>query len=91
VQRSVRVLVALAAVLGLAFGTVQAQGFTPRSVDCIAPAGAGGGWDFTCRQMANVLVQIGLVPGSIQTQNLTGGGGGIAFASVVANQRGTPT
>jgi putative tricarboxylic transport membrane protein len=88
VQRSVRVLVALAAVLGLAFGTVQAQGFTPRSVDCIAPAGAGGGWDFTCRQMANVLVQIGLVPGSIQTQNLTGGGGGIAFASVVANQKG---
>jgi putative tricarboxylic transport membrane protein len=71
----------------LAFGVAAAQ-FTPRNVECIAPAGAGGGWDFTCRQIAPILVQLGLVPGSIQTQNLTGGGGGIAFASVVANQRG---
>jgi putative tricarboxylic transport membrane protein len=73
--------------LALAFGVAAAQ-FTPRNVECIAPAGAGGGWDFTCRQIAPILVDLGIVPGSIQTQNLTGGGGGIAFASVVANQRG---
>jgi len=88
VQRTVRLVLTLATVVGLGLGAVQAQGFTPRGVDCIAPAGAGGGWDFTCRQIANLLVVTGLVPGSIQTQNLTGGGGGVAFASVVANQRG---
>lgn len=84
-KRTTRTLAALTVALTLGFGLAQ---FQPRNVECIAPAGAGGGWDFTCRQMANILVQIGLVPGSIQTQNVTGGGGGVAFASVVANQTG---
>jgi len=84
-NRTFRTLAALAVTAALGFGLAQ---FQPRSVECIAPAGAGGGWDFTCRQIANVLVELGLVPGSIQTQNLTGGGGGVAFASVVANQTG---
>lgn len=84
-NRTTRTLAALTFALSLGFGLAQ---FQPRNVECIAPAGAGGGWDFTCRQIANVLVEIGLVPGSIQTQNLTGGGGGVAFASVVANQTG---
>lgn len=84
-NRTTRTLAALTFALSLGFGLAQ---FQPRNVECIAPAGAGGGWDFTYRQIANVLVEIGLVPGSIQTQNLTGGGGGVAFASVVANQTG---
>jgi len=84
-NRTFRTLAALAVTAALGFGLAQ---FQPRNVECIAPAGAGGGWDFTCRQIANVLVDLGLVPGSIQTQNLTGGGGGVAFASVVANQNG---
>ena len=88
VQRTVRLLLAALTIVGLGLGTVQAQGFTPRNVECIAPAGAGGGWDFICRQMADILVQMGLVPGSIRTQNLVGAGGGVAFASVVNNQRG---
>ena len=84
-QRTLRTLATLTLALALGVGLAQ---FQPRNVECIAPAGAGGGWDFTCRQMAAVLVELGLVPGSIQTQNLTGGGGGVAFASVVANQSG---
>jgi putative tricarboxylic transport membrane protein len=84
-KRTFRIATALAVTLALGFGLAQ---FQPRNVECIAPAGAGGGWDFTCRQMANVLVEIGLVPGSIQTQNVTGGGGGVAFATVVANETG---
>ena len=84
-NRTYRTLAALTVALSVGFGLAQ---FQPRNVECIAPAGAGGGWDFTCRQMANVLVELGLVPGSIQTQNLAGGGGGVAFASVVANQTG---
>lgn len=84
-HRISRTLATLTIALALGVGLAQ---FQPRNVECIAPAGAGGGWDFTCRQMANILVEIGLVPGSIQTQNVTGGGGGVAFASVVANQTG---
>lgn len=37
------VLVFLAMVVGGAWAQ-----FTPRNPECIAPAGAGGGWDFTC-------------------------------------------
>jgi putative tricarboxylic transport membrane protein len=88
VHRTVRLVLTLATVMGLGLGLVGAQGFTPRSVECIAPAGAGGGWDFICRQMADILVQMGLVPGQIRTQNLVGAGGGVAYASVVDNERG---
>jgi putative tricarboxylic transport membrane protein len=88
VQRTVRLLLAALTIVGLGLGTVQAQGFTPRNVECIAPAGAGGGWDMICRQISDILVQLGLVPGSIRTQNLVGAGGGTAYASVVNNERG---
>ena len=89
-NRTVRLLLAALTVVGLGLGIVQAQGFTPRNVECIAPAGAGGGWDMICRQISDILVQLGLVPGAIRTQNLVGAGGGVAFASVVNNQRGNP-
>jgi putative tricarboxylic transport membrane protein len=88
VHRTIRILLAALLTVGLGLSTVQAQGFTPRNVECIAPAGAGGGWDMICRQISDILVQLGLVPGSIRTQNLVGAGGGVAFASVVNNERG---
>jgi putative tricarboxylic transport membrane protein len=88
VQRALRLVLTLATVMGLGLGFVGAQGFTPRNVECIAPAGAGGGWDMICRQISDILVQLGLVPGAIRTQNLVGAGGGVAYASVVNNQRG---
>lgn len=71
---------------GLAFlaGTATAQ-FEPRNVECIAPSDPGGGWDFTCRQMAPILTELGLVPGTIRAQNMAGAGGAIAFAYVVSN------
>lgn len=68
-------------------GSAVAQ-FSPRNVECIAPSDPGGGWDFTCRQMAPVLTKIGVVPGQIRSQNMAGAGGAIAFASVVNNQQG---
>lgn len=84
-SRFVRTIVVLGLALTMTVGLAQ---FQPRNVECIAPADPGGGWDFTCRQMAQVLVALGLVPGSIRTQNMPGGGGGVAFAYVVANQTG---
>jgi len=55
-------------------------------VDCIAPAGPGGGWDFTCRSVGNTLETLKLVPGAVQTTNMAGAGGGVAFAHVISKR-----
>ena len=59
-----------------------------RAWECIAPAGAGGGWDLTCRSVGEVLRELELSPGLVRTTNMPGAGGGVAFAHTVA-QRGT--
>ena len=64
-----------------------AMAFTPKAPECIAPAGAGGGWDFTCRSVSQVMLDLKLISQPIKTTNLTGGGGGVAYANVVT-QRG---
>lgn len=65
----------------------QAQAFEPaRSVDCIAPAGPGGGWDFTCRSVGKALVDEGYIKGNVQTTNMSGAGGGVAFAHTVSKR-----
>lgn len=60
-----------------------ALAFEPEQTECIAPANPGGGWDFTCRQVGKTLQDLGLIPGTMQVTNLSGGGGGVAFAEVV--------
>lgn len=72
-----------AAVLATVPFAGMAQEFTPEQPECIAPAAAGGGWDFTCRQVARVLREEGMIDGSMRVQNLSGGGGGVAYAEVV--------
>lgn len=56
-------------------------------VECIAPADPGGGWDFTCRSAGQVLQQLELVPGTVQTINMAGAGGGVAYAHTVSKRR----
>ncbi|MGB3406137.1 MAG: tripartite tricarboxylate transporter substrate-binding protein [Jannaschia sp.] len=56
------------------------------AAECIAPANPGGGWDFTCRQIGKILYDIGEVDQPVQVTNMAGGGGGLAFQSVV-NER----
>ncbi|MDH3195262.1 MAG: tripartite tricarboxylate transporter substrate-binding protein [Hyphomicrobiales bacterium] len=53
------------------------------NVECIAPANAGGGWDFTCRQVGKTLYDLKLVANPVRVTNMAGGGGGVAFANVV--------
>ncbi len=65
--------------------TASAQ-FRPSATECIAPAGVGGGWDFTCRSVGKALSDLDLVPGQVAVTNLSGGGGGVAFASVVSGR-----
>lgn len=72
-----------AVALAVAPFAASAQDFTPENPECIAPANAGGGWDFTCRQVGKTLQDEGLIPSTMQVQNLAGGGGGVAYAEVV--------
>jgi putative tricarboxylic transport membrane protein len=63
-----------------------AHAFDPGSTECIAPANPGGGWDFTCRQVGKSLQDLGLISGTMQVTNLTGGSGGVAFAEVTGKR-----
>jgi len=72
----------------LMFSTVSSFSFDPSNTKCIAPANAGGGWDFTCRAVGKTLQDLGLINGSMEVTNMAGGGGGKAFAEVV-NKRNT--
>ncbi|MDX1755290.1 MAG: tripartite tricarboxylate transporter substrate-binding protein [Marinobacter sp.] len=75
-------LVAAAAV------SLQALAWEPSGkVECIAPSDPGGGWDFTCRSAGQVLQQLELVPGTVQTINMAGAGGGVAYAHTVSKRR----
>lgn len=57
------------------------------AAECIAPANPGGGWDFTCRQIANIMYEIKAVDAPIQVTNMAGGGGGVAFAHVATERK----
>lgn len=81
---------AIALGLALSVPGAQAFAFDPGSTECIAPANPGGGWDFTCRQVGKALQDLGLIKGTMQVSNLTGGSGGVAFAEVVS-KRNTDT
>jgi len=57
-------------------------------VECIAPSDPGGGWDFTCRSVGKVMEDLDLVPRSVQTINMAGAGGGVAYAHTVSKRAG---
>lgn len=66
-----------------------AAAFEPKGkVECIAPSDPGGGWDFTCRSVGNVMQKLDLVPANVQTINMAGAGGGVAFAHTVSKRAG---
>ena len=66
-----------------------AAAFEPKGkVECIAPSDPGGGWDFTCRSVGNVMQELDLVPANVQTINMAGAGGGVAFAHTVSKRAG---
>ena len=73
-----------AAGLALSLGMATAA----MATECIAPANPGGGWDFTCRTIGKIMYDIGAVDAPIQVTNMAGGGGGLAYSTVV-NERNT--
>jgi putative tricarboxylic transport membrane protein len=79
----------LVAVTAATLTAGSALAFEPKGkVECIAPSDPGGGWDFTCRSVGNVLQDLDLVSGNVQTINMAGAGGGVAFGHVVSKRAG---
>lgn len=67
----------------------QSDGWTPgNKVECIAPSTPGGGWDFTCRSVGEVLADLDLVPRSVQTINMPGASGAVGFSHVLSKRQG---
>lgn len=83
-MQSKRTFIAAAAFAVASFVPVAAlaQDFEPENPQCIAPSNPGGGWDFICRTTARFLFDLGLTDDTMQVTNMTGGGGGVAFAHV---------
>jgi putative tricarboxylic transport membrane protein len=75
--------------MAVALVATPVMAFEPENVECIAPANPGGGWDFTCRTIGRILEEEGLT-GSVQTTNMTGAVGAVAFANVAADRSDDP-
>lgn len=84
-----RMPVGFTALVAVSLATCTAAD-SARAWECIAPANAGGGWDLTCRAVAQVLTDLSLSPGLVRTTNLPGAGGGVAFARTVAQRNDDP-
>jgi putative tricarboxylic transport membrane protein len=75
----------------LLLGAALAVAGTPAlAAECIAPANAGGGWDFTCRQIGKILYDLKLVDQPVQVTNMAGAGGGVAYTYVVNERNDDP-
>ena len=61
------------------------EAYVPASPECVAPSDPGGGWDFTCRTIGQLMEDMGLSSNIVIT-NQPGGGGGVAFADIAANR-----
>ena len=80
----------LAMAAAAVFVAMPAHAFEPKNAECIAPANPGGGWDFTCRTVGRLLTEGGFVEGQIQTTNIVGGVGAVAFANVIGKRNDDP-
>ncbi|MDW5377235.1 tripartite tricarboxylate transporter substrate-binding protein [Halomonas sp. HP20-15] len=84
-----KALLSAAVVAGAVVFPFAASAYEPEGkVECLAPADPGGGWDFTCRSVGRTLEELNLVPGSVQTINMPGASGGVAFAHVISKRAG---
>lgn len=60
------------------------------AAECIAPADPGGGWDFTCRTVGQLLYDLKIVDEPVQVTNMPGGVGAVAFANVASKRADDP-
>ncbi|MFS0674040.1 tripartite tricarboxylate transporter substrate binding protein [Ornithinibacillus sp. 179-J 7C1 HS] len=61
--------------------------FEPESsIEMVAPAGAGGGWDTTARMAAKVFNEAGIMEENIGVINKPGGGGAVGWAYIAGHE-----
>jgi len=77
--------IVLAAAMLLATGAAQAA-YPDRTIEFIAPANPGGGWDMTCRMTSKTLQDAGLVSQPIVVVNKPGGFGVVAMTEMTKNR-----
>jgi putative tricarboxylic transport membrane protein len=83
----ISLLFVVAAIVSIGIAPAIADGHKLSGTECLAPAGAGGGWDFTCRVPAAQLMQkLDLIDGGMKVVNMSGSGGGKAFSHVVTTR-----
>jgi putative tricarboxylic transport membrane protein len=72
------------------FGTSHAQdaAWPSETLQIMAPAAAGGGWDTTARELQRVLGEEAVVGGDIEVFNVEGAGGTIGLAELVNEHAG---
>lgn len=90
-MKKIKTLKLAAAVAAVLTGTLAGNAWSGQPdgrLECIAPADPGGGWDFTCRQFAVGLRETGVIDRNMQTINMAGAAGGVAFAHVVSKREG---
>ena len=87
-KKSIASLMFVFAVIGLiGIAPAMSDQGKPSGTECLAPAGAGGGWDFTCRVPAAQMMQkLNLIDGAMKVVNMSGSGGGKAFSYVVTTR-----
>ena len=76
----------------LLFGVLLSQekaeaAYPEKSVEFIAPAGPGGGWDLTARMSSKVLKETGLITQPMVVINKPGGFGVVAMTDIIRNRR----
>ena len=71
-------------------GVVHAQdaAWPSETLQIMAPAGAGGGWDTTAREIQRVFGEEGIVEGDVEVFNVEGAGGTIGLAELVNEHSG---
>ncbi len=72
--------VKLACLVTLPATVASAKDYPPRTMQFIAPGGAGGGWDLTIRTVAKTLKDTKLTTANMPITNRPGGGGGVNLA-----------
>jgi putative tricarboxylic transport membrane protein len=89
VFRLTALVLPLAALAGMS-ATAQADDWAPtRSIEFIAPANPGGGWDTLVRTVSRVIQEEGLAERNFAAINVPGGGGAVAWAQI-ARDSGNP-
>ncbi len=78
--------VLLATALACGFALAAPAWAQIKSLEIIAPANPGGGWDQTARAMQAALQEAGLASG-VQVQNIAGAGGTIGLAQFVTSKK----